>query len=208
MARPGDGRKPTKQPVNRAAAFDSLKPDEAREVLRRLLEVHPKLRAEAEAFADAMLHAVSFESIANEVESAVTGLDEEDMYGHSGGKEWGYVDPGETAWDMLDKAIGPFQEDMERRLKLGFLPEAEAVCKGIVLGLYRVRDVKNDQVLEEASDFPAEAAGMAVDSWAKGSDDRQAATGSARGTRVLPADFVQKFVPEWASFLTKEGRKR
>jgi len=81
------------------------------------------------------------------------------------GHSWGYTEPTEAAWQLLDEAVEPFVEDMKRHLGLGLHEEAFEICKGVVLGLYQCRDAGGDEFLGWAEDFPAEAAGNAVTEW-------------------------------------------
>lgn len=148
---------------------DRLKPEEAETVLHRLLAAHPELRAEAEQTARSLMGEVSFESIAEEVEDAVGALDLDDLNSRAGRHEWGYTEPTEAAWELLEKAVGPFLEDMKRQMELGLATEALEICKGVVLRLYRLRDRKEDAFLGWASDFPEEAAADPVSAWAPGS---------------------------------------
>src|SRR5437667_8592597 len=68
--------------------LEHLKPEEAAEVLRRMLKARPDLANEAERIAKAVLTEVNFEDIAVEVEDAVTGVDIDDVYARAGKHEW------------------------------------------------------------------------------------------------------------------------
>ena len=93
------------------SVLERLEADEARAVRHRLLAAHPDLRTEAERAARSLLSQVSFESGANDVERALRSL-----------------------------ALDPFLADMKRQMELGLRREALEICKGVVLGLYRIRD--------------------------------------------------------------------
>lgn len=80
--------------------------------------------------------------------------------------------------------------------------EAEAfeICKGVLLGLYRVRDLKGDDVLGWAPDFPAEAAAEAVRTWGARAPTR----GAGRSKRLcLPQEFVDEYIAEWGGLLAR-----
>lgn len=201
------GRRGTARPGRKPDALNSLQAEEAAQVLRQLLSAHPDLRTEAEEIAGALPRAVSFEDIATAVEDAVLQLDADTLYGRSGGHSWGYVEPTEAAWEMLEEAIEPFRADMKRYLDLGLESQALEVCKGIVLGLYRVRDAENDEFLGWAEDFPAEAAGEAVEYWLSGGEPRAAGKRRRRTGRLFPADFLEQHVPEWREMLERVARK-
>ena len=181
----------------KTALLDKLQPGEAALVLRRLLAGHPELLTEAEEISRSTLGEVSCESIASEVEDAIRQFDLDDLNGRAGRHSGGYTEPGEAAYELLGEALEPFVEDMKRHLGLGLEEEAFEICKGIVLGLYECRDADDDEFLGWASDFPAEAAGSAVDDWMGAG--KKGASGTQPGpNRVrLLREFVDKHVPEW-----------
>ena len=189
--------------------LDRLKPGEAVEVLRRLLASHPDLGDEAERTARAVLGAVTFEDIANDVEDALRAPDLDDLHGRAGRQEWGYVEPGEAAWEILGEAVQPFLDDIERQIELGLEVEALEICKGVLLGLYRVEHGQKEGILEYADDFPMEVAGGAVQTWwtagrAKGS----AGAGARRNRPAFPQQFVDRFVPEWRDTIARALSRR
>jgi hypothetical protein len=177
--------------------LDGLQPGEAALVLRRLLAGHPELLSEAEAISRSTLGDLSFESIAGEVEDSIRAMDLDDLNGRAGRHSWGYTEPTEAAWELLEEAVEPFVEDMKRHLGLGLDEDALEICKGIVLGLYHCRDARGDEFLGWAEDFPSEAAGNAVAEWI--SAGRQGASHKQPGPNrvLLLREFVDKHVPEW-----------
>lgn len=187
------------------AVLDHLTPDEAADVLRRLLVAHPDLADEAGRTARSILGEVTFEEIANEVEEAVRAPDLDDLNARAGRHEWGYVEPTEAAWEILEEAVEPFVEDMKRRIGLGLESEALEICKGVVLGLYRMEHGKGGGILEWAPDFPAEAAGNALGVWSRGGDrvKKSARRTVSRGHRGFPQAFVDQAVPEWAEWISR-----
>jgi len=161
---------------------------EAAAVLNCLLRRHPELRSEAETVAADVLGDVSFLAVADDVESAVLQFDYGDLNARAGGHSWGYVEPTEAAWELLEEAVEPFLDDMKRYLELGLEEPAQGLCQGILLRLYRVRDGSKNDILGWAADFPGEAAGNAFEVW------REA---SPKGRRQLPRCFVAEHIPEW-----------
>ena len=181
-----------KRSRKKASMLKHLKPAEAETVLHRLLDAHPDLRAEAGEIAESLLGEVSFESVADGVEDAVQALDIDDLGNRAGRHRQGYTSPTEAAWEILEETVEPFREDIKRLKALGLEAEALETCKGVVLGLYRVRDGKGNDLLEWAADFPVEAAADAVAAWYAGGKGR-----GARKRPTFPRDFVAKFIPEW-----------
>jgi hypothetical protein len=154
---------------NIASVFDRLKPEEAATVLQRLLAAHPDLRAEAGKMASDLLGEVSFENVACEIEEAARALDLDDLNSRAGSYRWGYKEPTDAAWELLEEVVEPFLEDMKRQAELQSPANALEICKGVVLGLYRVRHEPDGcTVLGWAPDFAPETAMWAVETWSTG----------------------------------------
>jgi hypothetical protein len=177
--------------------LDQLQSGEAALVLRRLLAGHPELLPEAEEIARCTLGDISFETIASEVEDSIRQLSLDDLDGRAGRHSWGYTEPTEAAWQLLEEAVEPFVEDMKRHSGIGLHEEAFEICKGIVLGLYQCRDAGGDEFLGWAEDFPAEAAGNAVTEWIGASKQGSSGNEPSRNQALLLREFVDKHVPEW-----------
>ncbi len=187
-------------------AVEHLKPEEAVAVLRHLLEVHPELASEAEEIARTLLHQVHYEEVAAEIEDAIRALDNEALHARAGRHEWGYVEPAEAAWEILEETLEPFREDMKRHLNLGLETEALEICEGLVLGCYRLSERAGGDVLGWAPDFPGEAAGNVLQVWYTESADPK--NREARKKRPpLPPDFLP-VVPKWIPLIERVGKKR
>ena len=174
-----------KRSRKKASVLDRLRPEEAQTVLWRLLAAHRELRAEAQQIAKSLLSEVEFEWVADEVEEAVRDLGLDELGSRAGKHSWGYTSPTAAAWELLEERVSPFIEDMKRQLELGLDAEALEMCKGVVLGLYRVRNEQGDDVLEWAPDFPAETAAHAVTTWRNGGYKKTTGRGH-RKQRVFP----------------------
>ena len=144
------------------AILDRLAGEEANAVLRQLLETHSELRPEAERIARGLISSQSVEDIAAEVTEALMGADLDALNGRAGKHAWGYVEPGEAAMELLEEAIEDRVEDMNRHVEVDLVASAQAVCAGIVVGLYACRKTTSDGALGWAPDFPAEHAGFIV----------------------------------------------
>lgn len=85
MSRSGKApRGGTERSQKRPTALDRLEPGEAHAVLRRLLAAHPDLGAEAEQIAESLLCQISFETVADDVEDAVSLVDIDDLNSRAG----------------------------------------------------------------------------------------------------------------------------
>jgi len=172
-------------------ALDALSAEEAQVLLRELLRRHPTWRAEAEKLARGLVSSVDRSTVADAVREGLEALDIDDLGARAGRKSWGYVGPGEAAWEVLE----PYQREISRLAALGMEAAAQRQC--VLLGLYALRGVGEHELLQYCEDAPAECAGWTVDKW-------KAAGGAREGGRRLDPDFVADELPEWASFL---GRK-
>ena len=139
-----------------------LDPHELAKVLHQVLIRHPDLKDEANIIANDLLNDISVETVSEEVTDLVLGVGLEALGNRAGKRPWGYVEPGEAAWVVLEESIEGIQNDMKRRMKVGLELSAEKLCQGIVIGLYNAMEAKCDGALAWAPDFPAEAAAHSV----------------------------------------------
>jgi hypothetical protein len=182
--------------------LDRLTADELASVLRRLLERHPDLDAEAFAIATEIVSSPSVDEIAEQIFEAVTSLGIEAFHGRTGKRPWGYIEPGEAAWTLLEESVHGVLADMKRRLDMGLEPAAEAICCGIVVGLHEAEGAKSDGPLGWAPDFPAEEACYAV---------VELVRSCPPGSRVAVHDRLIKtladLVPDWRDMLSRAARE-
>jgi len=190
--------------AKKGSVLERLEAAEAEGVLHRLLAAHPALRAEAETIARSQMGMVNFEVVADEVDDAVRSLDIDDLNRRAGRHEWGYVEPTEAAWEVLEESMQPFIADIKRRIDLGLEADALEICKGVVLGLHRIEQAKAGGLLEWAPDFPAEAAGDAIETWCKEAGKRKVAGGGPRRIRPpFPQEFTDRLVPKWREMIAR-----
>ena len=176
--------------------LDRLTGAEAALVLRTLLTRHAELTAEAEQIALEAAGDVAPFDVAEEVLEAVCQYDYDDLNSRAGSHSWGYVEPAEGAWELLEEALEPFVSEMKRCLSVGLEDAALRHCQGIALGLYRAQDAAND-LLGWAEDFPAEAAGGALDEWRSAPGPEGEPPDPKGSGRVLPLDFFRQHLPKW-----------
>jgi hypothetical protein len=187
-------------------ALECLKPDEAAAVLQHLLKVHPDLWSEAEEMARSLLHQVEYEDIAAEIEDEIRALDYDALNARAGRHEWGYVEPSEAAEEILEETVEPFLEDMKRHLELGLEAEALEICKGLVLGCYRLSERQGGDVLGWSPDFPAEAAGNALELWYTAADNPKNRERGGEKRPALPPDFLS-LVPKWVPMMERVAKE-
>ena len=91
------------------SVLDTLSAAEKGELLDHLLAARPDLREQVEAYAVGRMSAEDRDAVAVDVESALRGLDIDELNGRAGYRPGaGYVDPGEAADEILDEALQPF----------------------------------------------------------------------------------------------------
>jgi hypothetical protein len=96
---------------------------------------------------------------------------------------------------------------MKRHLELGLEAEALEICKGLVLGCYRLSERAGGDVLGWAPDFPGEAAGHALEVWYTGTDHPKSRAARRKKRPPLPADFLS-LVPKWIPMIERIGKER
>src|SRR5256886_16286660 len=125
-----------------------------------------------------------------------------DLNARAGSHEWGYVEPSEAAWEILEETVEPVLDDMKRHIELGLEAEALEICKGMGLGLYRLSEREGGDVLGWAPDFPAEAAGNALEFWHAGAGVPKSREVVQKTRPPLPQDFLS-MVPKWIPMIER-----
>jgi hypothetical protein len=173
------------------AALDSA---EKGAVLEELLRSQPALRTAAERIAREQLADAEHEMVAEEVESELRSLSSDELSGRAGRQRWGYVEPAEAAWELLEETVGSHEREIERLLALGMIGSAVETAIGLIAGLYRCEGCEDgDLLLSWAPDFPLEQAGVVVDKLA--------------GARVeVPPELLADIAPEWEASLAKRRK--
>lgn len=182
-----------KKSAAKKSVLDTLSAAEKGALLDRLLAAQPELRAQVEAYAVERMSAEDRDAVAEDVASALRGLDIDELNGRAGYHSGrGYVDPGQAADELLDEELQPFLDDLVRRGELGMVPAAVELAVGILLGLYRCRDGLGESLLEYTPDYAGERASDVVE--------------QCRKLAVpLPVDELLDLVPEWSAMVRMAG---
>lgn len=83
-------------------------------VLDELLRSQPALWTAAERIAREQLADAEHEIVAEEVESELRSLSTDELSGRAGRQRWGYVEPTEAAWELLEETAGSYEREIER----------------------------------------------------------------------------------------------
>jgi len=173
---------------DKRSALDALSAPEKAAVLDELLTAQPDLRESAEAYAARLMKDAERSAVADGVESALKWLDIDELNTRADHPGFGYVDPADAADEILDEALQPFLDDLQRRAGLGMASAAAEVAAGILLGLYNCRQGSSETLLEYAPDYAAERASAVLNDCAKLSIE-------------LPTAEILDLMPEWAGLL-------
>jgi hypothetical protein len=175
------------------AELDSAEKDA---VLDELLRSQPALRTVAERLAREQLANAEHEAVAEGVESGLRSLSSDELNGRAGRQRWGYVEPTEAAWELLEETADSYEREVERLLALGMIGSAVETAFGLIAGLYRCDGCEDgDLLLSWAPDFPLEQAGVVVDKLATARIE-------------VPPELLADIAPEWEVSLTSSRKLR
>ena len=104
-------------------------------MLDELVAVDHELKDRAERAARSRLAQVEADDVANAVAAALLALDQEDLAANAGRTRYGYVEPTEAAWSLLEAAVEPWLEDITRRASLGLTEAARRLGLGTLQAL-------------------------------------------------------------------------
>lgn len=90
--------------------------------------------------------------------SDLNSIDIEDAWDRSGPSRYGYTEPWEAAYQLLEEAINPHRNEMKRLHSLGMFSEEMHYCMGIASGLQQFGNEAEGDILELAEDAPGDMA--------------------------------------------------
>jgi hypothetical protein len=120
---------------------------------------------------------VDLEEVACVLYEELNALEAEQVWDRAGPKRHGYVDPSEAADEMIKEIIEPFLEELKKYQALGMNAEANRMCMGLLLGLYKFEHESTSEFKDWAVDAPSGFAWVVIDAWkagAPGKTDTQA----------------------------------
>jgi len=148
--------------------IQSLSADEAAYVLKDMLDSDPALIKKAYEAAIKVAGDVDVDAIANEVFYSLNSLDLDDLNGRAGRTRYGYVDPGDAAWELFEEALDPFIDEMKKNQKRALPAAAKAYCLGIIKGLWMYEKRSSSDLADWVTDAPGEYIDTVVEEWKKG----------------------------------------
>jgi hypothetical protein len=148
--------------------MQSLSAGEAERVLRYLLDSDPTLLTKAYDAAMRVVEDVDVDAIASRVFSRLDYLEVDDLSGRAGRTRYGYVDPGDAAWELFEEALNPFIDEMKKNQKRSLPAVAKAHCIGIVRGIWRYDEESTSDFSGWVEDAPGEYVDTVIEEWKKG----------------------------------------
>jgi hypothetical protein len=179
--------------------LQALRGDDALVILRRLADRDPQWARAIETMAKDLLSAVDPGDVAAEVLAELEWLRVEDLWDRAGPQRDGYSDPGEVAAEMIDEALEPYAEEIERLISLGVQVQADRFFRGVLCGLYDFGTAPATPFREEAADTVEERFGAELLNWRKRLPDR--------ATRPRLDSFLAEFCPRWADWASEMLRR-
>jgi hypothetical protein len=137
--------------------LDTLKASESRNILMQLVRSSPDIAAKAEKLARAFLVDVESEEIADSLARDLSYPTIEEVWETSGRTRYGYIEPGERAYEILEEILDEYITDMNTYLRRGMVDQSREYCAGIVLGIGQFCMESHADILEEVPDFSNEA---------------------------------------------------
>ncbi|MGO9901876.1 MAG: hypothetical protein ACLP0J_19830 [Solirubrobacteraceae bacterium] len=144
---------------NASPVLAALTDSEKAEILDTLIAEDATFAERAGREGRSVLARVEIVDVADVVADALLGLDVEELSRHAGRTGYGYVEPAEAAWLLLEAALQPWLDDIVRRAGLGFHSSAEKIGLGVLASLRQAEDSggNDERLLSWAPDFTYEA---------------------------------------------------
>jgi hypothetical protein len=148
--------------------IQTLSADEAALVLRDMLDNDPMLLKQTYETAVKIAGNINADDIMNDVFCSLNSLDEDTLSGRSGRTQYGYVDPGDAAWEMFEEELDTFIDEMNKNQKRGLPGAAKIYCIGIIKGLMQYDKESSSIFYDWVQDAPGEYVDTVIDEWRKG----------------------------------------
>lgn len=175
----------------------ALEPRLANRVLQLLMERHPELHSEISELATYATDNPDEFALAAEIDEVIDALDEGDVLKRSGRRRGGYIEPEEAVAEALTESMEPYFNRLQQQLEKGNDAASLALCKAIVLSMYRFSKSEYHPLLELYEEYPSETADWAVRLWCTTGDISRASSSKFKLERKFPADFAKRHAPEW-----------
>jgi len=162
---------------------------EAVEVLRRLWDEGGAIREAVRAQIEDVLTGVVVEHVADAVFADLDGIAVEDLWDRSGPSPFGYTEPTEETWAMIEQTLAPYVGELERYLRLGWSEESLRYCVGLLEGIHAFGTESDTEFRSWAPDDPEHAFHWVLNKWTDVISDSE--------LRERMADELGRRCPNW-----------
>jgi hypothetical protein len=152
--------------------MDQLSPNDALAVLRALARDDQALAARIAEIATAHLSEVDPENVAFDLYDELNALEVEEVWDRAGRTRHGYVEPSEAADQMIQEVIDPYLEELRKYQALRMNDQANRLCMGLLLGLYKFERESTSEFKDWASGAPDAFAEVVANAWTDGAPTR------------------------------------
>lgn len=145
---------------------------EALLILNDLVREDPLLKRRIESLALKYLEQVELREVIDEVYSTLECLEVEELWNSSGSTQYGYIQPGERAYEMVEEALEPYLKEMKRFQRLSMFEEAKIQCLGILGGIYSYHMESDNEFKGWAPDVLEEQFLTILEKWREKQNNR------------------------------------
>jgi hypothetical protein len=179
------------------ALIAKLTPEQARRVLARLFRKRRDLRTAIQTEMQHVLTEIDRDKTANQVFIVLDSIEMDEDRGRSDGPCEGRSSADNAAADLIEEALQPFFDQVERYHELGMLDEESTYCRAVILGAYRYAQDAGSELAGWPVDLVTECASLLLGQW------RQR-NGESRVKAMQ--DFIRRHCPAWAQLMERSQR--
>ena len=188
---PNDTEKSTIQTMGNLKVED-LDEFEAKEILQRLIARGGSINKVVQEEIKDLICTIDIEIIASEVYDDLDGICVEELWDRSGPSRYGYTDPSDEVWVMIEEVLTPHVERIRQYQDAGMLNQARQYCLAVLEGISTYSVSSSSEFRNWAPDSPAEAFSWIYSKWKNGAN-------KDRYTKEFEQTVRKKF-PEWNIF--------
>jgi hypothetical protein len=152
--------------------INQLSPKDGLAILQTLAREDEQLAIRIAEIARARLRDVDPEKVAFHLYEELEFLEVEEVWDRSGSTRHGYVDPGEAADEMMGEVVDPHLDELKKLHALAMNAQANQMCKGLLLGLYKFDHESTSKFKDWAPDSADGFAGAVIRAWKRGAPDK------------------------------------
>lgn len=157
--------------------LSTLSDYQAQRVLAHLLQENQELVPAAATIARKILSGIDEDEISEQVRNTLSELDVQDLWEESGKTRYGYVDPYDHSYEMMEDKIEPFLDEMEQYLNREMPNDALAYCRGIIKGICVYMSDEAGEFANWAGDSDDGLTSDVIERWKTSNDDPDTVAG-------------------------------